>query len=175
MKLNPVVSHVEPSYPDRTLRPRRWTCWLRRAIAAAGVSAAVWLAAGCDGPGIGPRLAGDMPPPGNHYACGAEPPAATPSVNVPGNYSTSLCDSGQAAWGTFELQLNTPLVFFFETGGEAVIAQIQDAEGLVVDELRPDEDEIELVLAPGQYFLAFRPVLEDDPYYYFSFDIDYAL
>lgn len=175
MKLNPVET-CTPSYPTRSRR-RSSVTWLRRAAIAAGASTMMWLGAGCDGPPY--RIGGAMPPPEYDTACGAEAPADTEMIGVPGSHFGALCDSGQPHWAKFELQLNSPLRFSFSSGGEYVVAQIQDAEGLVVDELRPEDDSIELVLPPGMYYVAFvfaegEEGYEGYMYGSFSFQIEFA-
>ena len=175
MNLNPIRKHDEPSYPDRVTRPGRWRSWLRRAAIAAGVSAAIMVAVGCDGGPFNPRISGDMPPPEPHGSCGYEAPERTPLISVPGSYDSNLCGDDQSVWGKFELQLFTPLQFSFNSGAEYVATlRIIDSEGEIVDELGPDEGLMELTLAPGTYYVEIAP---GDLYYYssFSLSIAYAL
>lgn len=130
------------------------------------------MGTGCDG---GPwAIGGAVMEPEPPRACSDQAPEDAALVSVPGRFTSSLCGTDQASWGTFELQLNTPLVFFFSEGAGLTVAEILDEEGQVVDELTPDDESIELTLPPGKYFLAVSPSEEGMGYDWFTLDIEFA-
>jgi hypothetical protein len=176
MQLNPVGQPSIPSYPVRTGKETTFTRWVRRALAAACATGAIW-AAGCYGStGVGgddPRpddptfteivevvleqpvlpenpepMDGGMMAPA--FTCG--PVSEWYTVSLPGWLDGSLCGD-EAAMAQFEVTTAGRYQIELSSGGEFVFLSVQDTAGEQIVELTPDATLVDVELPAGLGFM----------------------
>jgi hypothetical protein len=198
MQLNPVGQPSIPSYPVRTGKETSFTRWVRRALAAACATGAIWMG-GCYGStGVGgddprpldptfteivsvvleqPPLPDDPEPMDGGMMAPAFTCGGTSEwyvASVPGWLDGSLCGDRPAV-AQFEITSAGRYRVALASGGEYVFLSLQDSVGEELVELTPDVTAAEVELSAGRWILvatAADPM--DNPNAWFEVTVDPA-